>query len=1230
MKQENKDGSKKKRIAVSPEKGTQDLKQASTNSASNEVLVEVKQSETPGSEKPRVEQNTVSEQQSQASAKGHSYPFSRRRFLLMVSPVVAGVLAKVYLPDQVFAFSALEPIDTKINPLETYPNRDWEDVYRDIYTPDYTFHYLCSPNCTVGCLLKASVKNGVLRYVDPSFGYHNATDMYGNHASSRWDPRACISGLSYVRRFYSDRRVKNPFIRKGFKAWVDDGYPRDPETGLPPQKYLEGRGKDDWITVSWDEVFQIIAATMVNITKTYSGDGGKKLLLKQNYDPAMVEATEGAGVRTLKTRGGMPFLGTMRLTGMYRFANMLSLLDSHVRNLDAAHAKGGRTWDSYSWHTDLPPGHPMVTGIKTSDFDLFTAENAKVITMWGMNWISTKMPDAHWITEARIKGAKLITIATEYQSTSNKADEVIILRPGTDAALAFGVAQVLIKEKLYDEEFIKSYTDLPLLIRMDTLKRLNARDVISNYKPAELSNFTRIIKPDEHETHPAEQDRQLIPEAIRNEWGDYTVWDSKKGSAVVVTRDQVGKMFNESGIDSALEGEFEVKLVDGSNVKVRPVFDLIREYLDNNFDPDTASEVTWTPKEAITNLARTIAANKRGGVLFATGMGPNHYFNNDLKDRAIFLLASLSANEGFFGGDVGSYSGNHRIELFNGVMEYYYEDPFNIEADLSKPTNTKHYAWPESAHYYNYGDRPLRVGNKLFTGKTHMPTPTKVAWWANANSILGNAKWAYDVIMNTLPRIEMVVVNDWFWSATCEYSDIVLGVDSWCERKLPDIYGSCTNPFVQAAPRTPLPKMFDTKDDLECYYGVAEKLSGLTGDDRFKKFWSFVPANKVDAVIDRVLVASNATKGYTFKDIEESCKNGTPFYMATRTTPRITGWEQVNESKPWYTKSGRLEFYRDEDEWIEYGENLPVFRECPDSTYHEPFVIVSKPHPAVKPKPPQEYGLDPNDLSVEVRQVRNVAKPWSEVKNTKHPLMKDGFTHILYTPKYRHAAHTTAASTDIEVAFFGPFGDFYRHDKRKPWVSEGYVDLNPLDAKELGIEDGDYIWVDGDPSDRPFRGWQKRSEDYRVMRWMVRARYYPNIPRRTARAWFHFYIATHGSVQGAETRPDGLAKNPKSGYQAAYRYGSHQSITRAWLRTTLMTDSLVRKEYHGQLLGKGFAPDIHCVAGAPKESFVKISKAEAGGIDGKGLWDPAAAGFRPTYENDIVKKYLKGEFVTVK
>ena len=156
-------------------------------------------------------------------------------------------------------------------------------------------------------------------------------------------------------------------------------------------------------------------------------------------------------------------------------------------------------------------------------------------------------------------------------------------------------------------------------------------------------------------------------------------------------------------------------------------------------------------------------------------------------------------------------------------------------------------------------------------------------------------------------------------------------------------------------------------------------------------------------------------------------------------------------------------------------------REPIDSTFYEPNIIVAPAHEALRPTGPEAYGVDKSDLSCEVRQGRNVVMTWAEAKRSSHPLAKDGYRFVFHTLKYRHGAHTTPIDTDMVAILFGPFGDIYRRDKRSPFVTEGYVDINPADAKALGVEDGDYVWIDSDPEDRPFRGWQKnkRERDFR-------------------------------------------------------------------------------------------------------------------------------------------------------
>jgi nitrate reductase alpha subunit len=1145
--------------------------------------------------------------------------FTRRDFLQMAAGGLALTTAQP-------VFAALKFIDDVDNPLDFYPARDWEKIYRNQFKYDFTYHFLCAPNDTHNCLLRAYVKNGVITRIGPSYGYAKAKDLYGNQASARWEPRLCNKGLALIRRIQGPRRVKYPMVRDGFKKWVEAGFPRDAD-GKPPKKYLR-RGKENFVKVSWDEIFDITARTLINVATTYSGKNGKELLRKQGYDPDVINAMNEVGTQALKFRGGMPLLGITRVFGMYRFANSMALLDSHVRGVDKDKAVGARGWDNYSWHTDLPPGHTMVTGQQTVDFDLLDVENAKLIVLWGINWISTKMPDGHWLTEARVKGSKVITISVEYPSVGSKSDEVLIIRPATDAALALGLAQVIMKEKLYDEEYVASFTDLPLLVRMDNLKLVRAEDVFPDFKaPTEIRN-TVILKSGEKGPAPVNAGgRQHISEELLNKWGNFVIWDKNKNSLEAVTRNHVGKHFVNSGSNPELEfnGEISIK---GEKIKVRTVYDLTKEYIFKNFDPDTVSKITWLPKEAIVSLAREIARNK-GQTLVPVGMGPNHWFNNDLKDRAIFLVCALTKNIGTHGGNIGSYAGNYRAAYFDGIAQYIKEDPFDIELNENKPARVKGYFKFESAHYYNHGDKPLRVGNKNFTGKSHMPTPTKSLMFCNANSIFGNLKGHYNMVINVLPKIEMMAVSEWWWTASCEYADVVFPVDSWGEFNYPDMTASVTNPFLQMFPRAPIKRIHDTRGDIEIFEGVSAAFAKILNDKRFLDYWKFVKDKRVDVYLQRIVDYTSMTKGYDVNKLEKDAKQGIPALLMSRTYPKIVGWEQTHESKQWYTKTGRLEFYREEDEFIEYGENLSVYREPVDGTVYEPNVIVAHPHPAIKPHTPDKYGIAMDDRSGETRQVRNVIMTPEELLKSSHPLKeKYGYTHVYITPKYRHAAHSMPVDVDLMAIWFGPFGDPYRKDKRKPWVGEGYVDINPLDAKKLGIEDGDYVWVDADPEDRPYHGEKKEgSEEYRLSRLMLRARYYLGIPSGVSRTWFHMHVSTYGSVEGHLKNKDGLARNPRTGYQAMYRFGSHQSCTRGWLRPTLMTDSMVRKNTIGQTLKEGFAADTYCPTGAPKESFVKFTKAEDGGITGNKLWRPARLGLRPAYENAAMKKFLNGGFV---
>jgi nitrate reductase alpha subunit len=206
----------------------------------------------------------------------------------------------------------------------------------------------------------------------------------------------------------------------------------------------------------------------------------------------------------------------------------------------------------------------------------------------------------------------------------------------------------------------------------------------------------------------------------------------------------------------------------------------------------------------------------------------------------------------------------------------------------------------------------------------------------------------------------------------------------------------------------------------------------------------------------------------------------------------------------------------------------------------------------------------------------------------------------------------------LPAVWFGPFGDVYRHDRRMPSDVEGYVDINPLDAREMGVEDGDYVWIDADPEDRPFRGHEdpERADEKKVSRLLLRARYYPGTPK----GWRALAAAAPGGVRIR------VAEGQRGRTSTSRCTATARQSRPAPLKPTLMTETLVHKSGFGNVMAKGFEPDIHCPVGAPREAFVKITKAEPGGLGGVGKWRPAELGFRPTYESAAMKLYLDGGF----
>jgi nitrate reductase alpha subunit len=1142
--------------------------------------------------------------------------FSRRDFIRRSGLVGGGIAAAQFLP---LRFLQAQSADELANPLAHYPNRDWERLYRNQYAYDTAFSWVCAPNDTHNCRITAHVRNGVIVRLGEEYDIQTYADLYGNKATSNWGNRHCAKGYTFHRILYGPYRLKHPIVRRGWKRWADDGFPE--LTAEVKAKYLfDSRGTDKFERISWDDALAYIAKGLKAIATRYSGAAGAKLLEAQGYPQEMIDDMGGAGTRTIKMRGGMGLLGVLGKYGMYRLCNSLALLDVHIRGVKHEDAKAGRVWSNYTWHGDQAPGHPWVHGLQNSESDFNDLRNAKLIIMNGKNLVENKMADAHWFVECMERGAKIVVIAPEYGAPSTKADYWIPVRPATDAALWLGVTRLMMENHWYDDTFVKQFTDFPMLVRTDNLKRLRAAEVFPNYT-SQLP-----------EDGPSKRVQGLTEEQ-HQKLGDYVVWDSKSGAPKAVTRDMVGETFARSGIDPQLDFRGKVKLADGSEVEVATSWNLYQVHL-KDYDLDTVSEITSAPKELIQQLARDLATIKPAAI--HQGEGINHWFHATEANRAAYLPIMLTGNIGRPGAGCHGWAGNYKAALFQGskltgpgFKGWIGEDPFeqNLDPKAHGKTIKAHaYTKDEEPAYWNHGDRPLIVetpkeGRKCFTGKTHMPTPTKAIFTTNVN-LINNAKWAYGMIKNVNPNVELIVTMDTQMTASVEYSDFGLPANSWVEFEDLEITASCSNPFLQIW-KGGIKPLYDSKDDLAILAGIAAALGKVTGDQRFHDHFKFEHEGKRGIYIQRLLDTCTTTAGYKLDDIMAG-KFGPPggALMLFRSYPRIPFYEQIHNAYPFYTDTGRLHSYTDDPTALACGENFMVHREGPEATPYLPNVIISS-NPFLRPN---DYGIPLDAEHWDERTIRNVKLPWAEAKKTTNFLWKDGYQFYCLTPKSRHSVHSSWANVDWHLIWNSNFGDPYRIDKRLPNVGEHQLHMNPAAARDLGIKDGDYVYVDANPADRPYLGATPSDPFYKVSRLMLRCTYNAAYPYNVVMMKHGSFIATEKTVKAQQTRPDGLSLT-EEGYISNFRFGSQQSVTRNWHMPMHQTDTLFHKAKANMSFIFGGEADNHAVNTVPKECLISVTKAEDGGLGGKGQWKPGTNGMSPDGEDDAMKKYLAGGFL---
>ncbi len=133
--------------------------------------------------------------------------------------------------------------------------------------------------------------------------------------------------------------------------------------------------------------------------------------------------------------------------------------------------------------------------------------NSKLIIQWGTNTVSTNVHLVPILREARRRGAVIVTIDPHRTPTADLGQIYLQIRPGTDAALALGMMNVIVQEGLHDAEYVERYT-----LGFDKL-----RERLKEYPPERVEAITRI--PGSQIVRLARLYGTLRPSAIRINYG---------------------------------------------------------------------------------------------------------------------------------------------------------------------------------------------------------------------------------------------------------------------------------------------------------------------------------------------------------------------------------------------------------------------------------------------------------------------------------------------------------------------------------------------------------------------------------------------------------------------------------------------------------------------------------------------------------------------------------------
>ncbi len=282
-------------------------------------------------------------------------------------------------------------------------------------------------------LVTASVAG--LAYIKAGKGseptYQQILDQWTDE-TEEWVPsicEQCPGGCGVLARVVDGKVVKiegNPMhpINRGtlcMKGYAGLQFLYHPERIKGPMKRAGEKGEGKWQPITWDEAIQMVAGELNKLRKE-----------KKSHTVAVLGG-EYRGYRHLLWQ---------RFTQAYGTPNYIRLLDPGMEEPSLAHR--------------------LMQGVtKPLGYDLF---NVSLILSFGCDWLETWGSPVHQFRAyghlregAKGQKPKMFYIDSRYSISASKSDQWISINPGKEATLALGLAHVIIREGLYDKDFVRKH-----------------------------------------------------------------------------------------------------------------------------------------------------------------------------------------------------------------------------------------------------------------------------------------------------------------------------------------------------------------------------------------------------------------------------------------------------------------------------------------------------------------------------------------------------------------------------------------------------------------------------------------------------------------------------------------------------------------------------------------------------------------------------------------------------